>query len=204
MARVFLGNVSILYPPVAFAVPKSDDEKSYSEPDRLGWPPHCYLSRVFQANNFTFNGDQGGFSTENLLTIDQRGFASIIQSEAARFLSAEQVLMNATVKIINYSNDGVSVSLSDGSSLSADYALVTFSLGVLQHDDVLFEPALPEWKSEAIHGMAMVSELTRSDYPSSHNYAQGIYTKIYLQFPEKFWFDTEVPGSFVGHFDLLM
>ncbi|KAI0253801.1 amine oxidase [Lactifluus subvellereus] len=126
------------------------------------------------ANNFTFNGDQGGFSTENLLTTDQRGFASVIQSEAAEFLSKEQVLLNATVKTINYSNDGVSVSLSDGSSLSADYALVTFSLGVLQHDDTLFEPALPEWKSEAIHGMAM-----------------GIYTKIYLQFPEKFWFDTE-------------
>ncbi|KAI0303520.1 amine oxidase [Multifurca ochricompacta] len=126
------------------------------------------------ANNFTFNSGQGGFSTENLLTIDQRGFASIIQSEAAEFLSKEQVLFNATVKTIKYSNDRVSVSLSDGSSLSADYALVTFSLGVLQHDGISFEPALPTWKSEAIHGMAM-----------------GTYTKIYLQFPEKFWFDTE-------------
>jgi len=58
--------------------------------------------------------------------------------------------------------------------LSADYALVTFSLGVLQHDDVHFEPALPHWKEEAIHGMAM-----------------GAYTKIYLQFSQKFWFDTE-------------
>lgn len=126
------------------------------------------------ANNFTFNRDQGGFSTENLLTTDQRGFASIVQSEAAEFLSDEQVLLNSTVKTIKYSKDGVSVSLSDGSSLSADYALVTFSLGVLQHDDVFFEPALPTWKTEAIHGMAM-----------------GTYTKIYLQFPKKFWFDTE-------------
>ncbi|KAI9511355.1 amine oxidase [Russula earlei] len=126
------------------------------------------------ANNFTFNCDQGGFSTDNLLTTDQRGFASILQSEAAEFLSEEQVLLNATVKAIKYSNDGVSVSLSDGTSLSADYVLVTFSLGVLQHNDVLFEPALPRWKSEAIHGMSM-----------------GIYTKIFLQFPEKFWFDTE-------------
>jgi len=126
------------------------------------------------ANNFTFNRDQGGFSTENLLTTDQRGFASVIQSEAAEFISEEQVLLNATVKAIKYSDDRVWVSLSDETSLSADYALVTFSLGVLQHDDVLFEPALPKWKSEAIHGMAM-----------------GTYTKIYLQFPEKFWFDTE-------------
>jgi len=108
------------------------------------------------------------------LTTDQRGFASIIQSEAAEFLSEDQILLNATVKTIKYSNDRVWVSLADGTSLSADYALVTFSLGVLQHEDVLFEPALPKWKSEAIHGMAM-----------------GTYTKIYLQFPERFWFDTE-------------
>ena len=91
------------------------------------------------------------------MTTDQRGFASIVQSEATEFLSEEQVLLNTTVEIVTYSKDRVSVSLSDGSSLSADYALVAFSLGVLQHDDVLFELALPKRKSEAIHGMAMVS-----------------------------------------------
>jgi polyamine oxidase len=95
------------------------------------------------------------------LTTDQRGFASVIQSEAAEFLSEDQVLLNATVKTIKYSDDRVWVSLADGTSLSADYALVTFSLGVLQHEDVLFEPGLPRWKSEAIHGMAMVSRVTR-------------------------------------------
>ena len=31
------------------------------------------------------------------------------------------------------------------------------SLGVLQHDDVLFTPRLPAWKREAIHSMSMVS-----------------------------------------------
>ena len=31
------------------------------------------------------------------------------------------------------------------------------SLGVLQHDDVRFEPPLPMWKREAIHSMTMVS-----------------------------------------------
>ena len=97
------------------------------------------------------------------MTTDQRGFASIVQTEAAQFISEEQVLLNATVKTITYSQGGVTVGLSDGSSLSADYALVTFSLGVLQHDDVTFEPPLPKWKSEAIHGMAMVSELVRCD-----------------------------------------
>ena len=126
------------------------------------------------------------------MTTDQRGFASIVQSEAAEFLSEEQILLNATVKAIKYTNDRVWVSLLDGTSLSADYALVTFSLGVLQHDDVLFEPTLPKWKSEAIHGMAMVSSVIRDGSSPSYNRCQGTYTKIYLQFPEKFWFDTEV------------
>lgn len=51
------------------------------------------------------------------------------------------------------------VKLVDGSELCADYALVTFSLGVLQHDDVTFEPELPSWKKEAIHSMGMVQIL---------------------------------------------
>jgi polyamine oxidase len=177
-------------------LPKSDGKKSYSESDRLGLSQLCCLSRVFQGSNFTYNRDQGGFSTENLLTIDQRGFATIIQSQAAEFLSEEQVQLNATVKAIHYSNNGVSVSLTDGTNLSADYALVTFSLGVLQHDEVVFKPALPQWKLEAIHGMAMVSRLSHVIFSPSYSRGQGTYTKIYLQFPQKFWFNTEVLGSF--------
>ena len=138
------------------------------------------------------------------MTTVQRGFASIIQSEAAEFLSEDQVLLNATVKTIKYSKDRVWVSLADGTSLSADYALVTFSLGVLQHEDVLFEPALPRWKSEAIHGMAMVSRVTRGVLPYLiDNRVQGTYTKIYLQFPEKFWFDTEVPSITNSHLSII-
>ncbi|KAA1477125.1 amine oxidase [Dentipellis sp. KUC8613] len=137
-------------------------------------PEQTSLIASSWANNFTFNVAQGGFSTDNLLSVDPRGFGVILQAEAAEFLAEEQVLLNTTVKTIKYSRDGVSVMFSDGTTLSADYALVTFSLGVLQNDDVRFEPVLPDWKMEAIHGMTM-----------------GTYTKIFLQFPKKFWFDTE-------------
>ena len=54
---------------------------------------------------------------------------------------------------------GVHVELADGTALEADYALCTFSLGVLQHGDVEFEPPLPAWKREAIHSMSMVCPL---------------------------------------------
>jgi polyamine oxidase len=100
--------------------------------------------------------EQGGYSSDNLLTVDQRSFAHIVQSEAVEFLRPEQLELGAVVKSIHHDRDGVTVVLTDGRVMSADYALVTFSLGVLQYDDVLFEPALPEWKAEAIHGMSMV------------------------------------------------
>ena len=91
------------------------------------------------------------------MSLDQRGFKQFIQAEAAEFLQSSQVRFNATVKNITYSDSGVSVTLVGGETLQADYALCTFSLGVLQHDDVTFEPALPDWKQEAIQSMDMVS-----------------------------------------------
>lgn len=33
--------------------------------------------------------------------------------------------------------------MQDGKELTADYVLCTFSVGVLQNDDVVFKPALP-------------------------------------------------------------
>ncbi|RDX44967.1 amine oxidase [Lentinus brumalis] len=126
-------------------------------------------------NNFTYNTDQGGFGDDNQMSLDQRGFKHFIQTEAAEFLQPHQVLLNATVRNITYSSSGVSVRLADGQTLKADYAICTFSLGVLQHDDVIFDPPLPGWKQEAIQSMVMAT-----------------YTKIFLQFPEKFWFDSEM------------
>jgi polyamine oxidase len=108
-----------------------------------------------QANNFTFDPDEG-FSEDNLLSIDQRGFKTFIQEEANEFLTANQVLLNKTVEKIAYSASGVKVTLTDGETISGDYALCTFSLGVLQNDDVKFEPRLPDWKMEAIYSMKMV------------------------------------------------
>ncbi|KAF7361326.1 Amine oxidase [Mycena sanguinolenta] len=115
-----------------------------------------------------------GFSDGNLFSIDQRGFKHFIQAEAATFLTPEQTLLNATVRNIAHSADGVIVTLADGTNITADYAITTFSIGVLQNDDILFEPPLPTWKQEAIQTMTM-----------------GTYTKIFLQFEDKFWFDTQ-------------
>ncbi|CAK5274029.1 unnamed protein product [Mycena citricolor] len=126
------------------------------------------------ANNFTFDVDQGGFSADNELAIDQRGFKHLIQGEAQSFLKPEQVRLNTTVRAVTYSKDGVAVTLANGTRITAEYAISTFSVGVLQNEDVVFEPALPEWKEEAIQSMTMAT-----------------YTKIFLQFEKKFWFDSQ-------------
>jgi polyamine oxidase len=77
------------------------------------------------------------------MCLDQRGFKTLIQQEAAEFLSVEQRLLNATVRTVAHSQDGVTITLTNGTTLSADYALCTFSVGVFQNDDVQFQPSLP-------------------------------------------------------------
>ncbi|KAI6106451.1 amine oxidase [Pisolithus croceorrhizus] len=124
--------------------------------------------------NYTFESDVG-YSDVDMLSVDPRGFACIVQAEAATFLNTSQVLFNQTVTTIQYSQSGVTVQTESGYTLTADHALVTFSVGVLQGTDVSFEPALPDWKRAAISNIEM-----------------PVYTKIFLQFEKKFWFDTEI------------
>jgi polyamine oxidase len=78
------------------------------------------------------------------------------------------VLLNSVVKTISYSGEGVTVTLVDETRLEADYALVSFSLGVLQHEDVIWEPELPPWKTEAIQSMTMVRSSPRRVIFVSH------------------------------------
>lgn len=112
------------------------------------------------------------FSDENNLVVDPRGFNTWLKGVAGTFLAPNdtRLLFNTVVASINYTASGVTVGLDDGSCIEADYALCTFSLGVLQNDAVAFSPALPEWKDTAIATFQM-----------------GTYTKLFLQFNETFW-----------------
>ena len=103
------------------------------------------------------------------------GFNKFVIREAELFLQPSQTLLNTVVKSINYTDAGVTVLTTDGYQLTADHALVTFSVGVLQHNDVVFYPPLPDWKREAILSMRM-----------------AIYTKIFLVFDHKWWDGSEV------------
>ncbi|KIM51763.1 hypothetical protein SCLCIDRAFT_1165699 [Scleroderma citrinum Foug A] len=126
-------------------------------------------------NNFTYVPESGGYSDANQMSIDQRGFAYIVQAEAAEFLKSNQLLLNQSVSSIHYNQTGVTVQTAGGYNLTAEHVLVTFSVGVLQNTDVVFDPPLPDWKREAVNSMEMAT-----------------YTKIFLQFNETFWFPTEM------------
>jgi len=112
------------------------------------------------------------YSEENNLVTDPRGFNTWLKGVAGTFLKPNdtRLLLNTIVSAIDYSSSGVKVTMEDGSCIEADYALCTFSLGVLQNDAVSITPALPDWKDTAIATFQM-----------------GTYTKLYLQFNETFW-----------------
>ncbi|ORY08078.1 hypothetical protein BCR34DRAFT_488952, partial [Clohesyomyces aquaticus] len=112
------------------------------------------------------------FSEQNNFVTEQRGFNALLKGVASTFLSPNdpRLLLDTVVTSIEYSDSGVTITNSDGSCISAAYAVCTFSLGVLQSDDVTFTPDLPDWKTTSISTFQM-----------------GTYTKIFLQFNTTFW-----------------
>ncbi|KAF2196811.1 putative flavin-containing polyamine oxidase [Delitschia confertaspora ATCC 74209] len=133
------------------------------------YPPE-QSSLVFGITGYNLTFYQ--FSDENNFVTDQRGFNTWLKGVGSTFLKPndKRLLLNTIVTDISYSKNGVTVTNSDGSCISAAYAICTFSLGVLQNDAVTFKPELPSWKQTAIHTFQM-----------------GTYTKIFMQFNETFW-----------------
>lgn len=76
-----------------------------------------------------------------------------------------------TVSQVRWSADGVTVTTDQG-TFTADSAVVTVPIGVLQSDDFSIEPSLPEPVAGAL------SRLTMNDFE-----------KVFLRFPTKFWDD---------------
>lgn len=61
------------------------------------------------------------------MSIDPRGFKTLVQAEAATFVRDSQLRLNSTVSVISYAPaQGVRVTLADGQTLEADYAICTF------------------------------------------------------------------------------
>ncbi|XP_077866608.1 uncharacterized protein LOC144355077, partial [Saccoglossus kowalevskii] len=118
-------------------------------------------------------------AANEIFVTDQRGFSYVLRSQAETFLEPNdtRLLLEKIVTKVEYDDNGVAVTCSDGSNYTAPYAIITFSIGVLQSDLVEFYPPLPDWKVEEIFQFDMT-----------------LYTKIFLKFPDgtqKFWDDEE-------------
>ena len=116
---------------------------------------------------------------------DQMGYVKLIECLAEGILgvNSSRLLLNTKVNVIKWSDDCVCVNTTYNSQTKqfcANYAIITFSIGVLQSEKInmKFEPDLPQWKLDVINMFSM-----------------GHYLKMYAEFPTIFWDDAE----FIAH-----
>lgn len=110
----------------------------------------------------------GPYVDKDFLVTDQRGYSVFLREVAKPFMSV--VKLGHRVSDVAYSDSGVTVTTSDGSKYTANAAISTLPLGVMQHGAVKWNPAFPAEKLHGIDGMKM-----------------GDYAKVKLQFAENFW-----------------
>lgn len=79
------------------------------------------------------------------------------------------IRLDHTVTAVRRAANGVTVSTAQG-DFTADRVIVTVPLGVLKAGRITFEPALPAEVTGPIERLGM-----------------GVFNKIFLQFPERFW-----------------
>ena len=156
-----------------------------------GWFPKTALEKVIEWLSFDFATSERTSVTSLLSTIfsdyendihyitDPRGFAAIFDFIAPFIFQdeafADHVRLNQVVTTVDYSNeDMVVVTCSDGTVYTADYAIVTFSLGVFQNEVIEYIPPLPNWKKWILSQFSVT-----------------YYTAIFLNFPERFWDNVE-------------
>ena len=118
------------------------------------------------------------FGKDNFFVTDKRGYSHLVRCLAEDF--PNKFHLNTQIKTIEYDNECVCATSVNGRRFCGKHGIVTFSIGVLQGNDVKFSPELPKAKKDAI-------KLIRN----------GLFLKIFLQFSEKFWSnDSQV--SFIG------
>ena len=96
-------------------------------------------------------------------------------------LDGVETFLSTTVVGVAYSDDGVSLRLGTGESLSVDRVVVTVPIGVLQSNDLAFDPLLPFAHRTAIADVGV-----------------GTVDTIWLQFDEPFWTSDAAVWNIVG------
>lgn len=147
----------------------------------MGWKSNRPIEKVLEYFRLDFeHGKQPDLVSfyqlygrgQDFFVSDPRGLWSLYKDLYQPLM--KHILLGRNIVKIKYSENFVEVHTKNNEIFVADYALCTFSTGVLTSDTITFDPPLPEWKREAIYKSPM-----------------SIYTKIFLKFPRKFWNDNE-------------
>ena len=88
-----------------------------------------------------------GAAGEDTFINDQRGVWSLYRDFYSNF--PDKILVNQTVTRIKYGDESVEVTTAEGIIYAAEYALCTFSNGVLESKMVTLDPDLPDWKEKS-------------------------------------------------------
>lgn len=96
-------------------------------------------------------------------------------------LDGTDVWLSSAVTAMSYGDNGVSIRLATGESISVDRAIVTVPLGVLKQQGITFDPALPFEHRSAIGDLGF-----------------GATETIWLRFEESFWDTDSVRWSVLG------
>jgi polyamine oxidase len=144
-----------------------------------GASPKNLSVKLYYTDAYTaFLGPEEDAEGEDYLIADDKGYAFVVQCMARGFL--DRVKLNTPVTTVQTAKDCVCATVEDGGKYCGDYAITTFSSGVLQaaireeEDAVHFEPPLPPAKQNAIDSVTLVH-----------------YTKISLIFNTTFWNETD-------------
>ena len=126
--------------------------------------------------------DEGG----DFLFADEKGYSFVTRCMARYF--DYRVRLNSFIETIHTADDCVCATVRDGQMYCGQYAIVTFSTGVLQaaireeNNTVQFDPPLPQWKQDAINNATPVH-----------------YGKIHLIFNYTFWEVTDEDQQIWGY-----
>ena len=180
------------------------DRSIADELAKFGWKPNTPLEQAMIWTAVDFADGQTPEETSTFAALplpldqhgsndyfidDPRGFSHFVDCMADDFLGKNnsRLYLNTTVTTISWSDSSVCVTVhttgqrDQERELCAKYAIVTFSIGVLQSKEgqAMFNPQLPGWK---------VSAIGKLDYIH--------YLKIFVKFNQTFW-DNNV--SFIYH-----
>lgn len=121
-----------------------------------------YAADVHELSLFEF-GQDSEFGGPDVLF--PGGYGQLVE----RLKSGLDIRTRQVVRSVQRDRGGVRI-LTDGSALTADFAVITLPLGVLKQGSVTFIPELPPSKTGAIARLGM-----------------GVLNKCYLRFPRAFW-----------------